>query len=349
MSPSQATDYVIPFLRETEGARGRIVRLGPVANTILSRYEYPTPVANLLGELLLVAAMLGNNLKQEGIFTIQLRGSGPVSLIVVDAAYGGQLRGFADVKPEAVFDKETYRPAELVGKDAYLAITLDPGEGMQRYQGVVALEGETITEALVNYFTYSQQLDVLFNLTVEKQAAEWVAGGFMLERMPDPLHLPTASDHPPLAGGRASKAGDRGVVGLTTTPSASPQPPLPIREERIGFPASGEWKEMDANEAWRTTVALASTIKPAELIDPLLEGETLLYQLFHEEGVRVYPPQPIRTGCRCSRERILNLLLSMPLEDRADMVEGGEISVHCQFCNSTEKFSPQDVGLPATQ
>jgi len=300
MSLAPATDYIIPFLRETEGARGRIVRLGPVADTILSRYEYPLPVAKLLGELLLVAAMLGANLKQEGIFTIQLRGDGPVPLVVVDAAHGGELRGFADVKPDAVLDKASYTPAELVGKDAYLAITLDPGEGMQRYQGVVALEGETITDALVNYFTYSQQLDVLFSLSVEQRDGAWKAGGFMLERMP-------------------------GEGGLNVQPT----------EEQ--------------EEGWRTSMALASTIKPSELLDPLLEGETLLYQLFHEDGVHVYPPQGLKTGCRCSRERILKLLLSMPIEDRADMVVDGEISVHCQFCNKSERLTPQDVGLQGVQ
>ncbi len=300
MSPIQATDYLISFLRETEGARGRLVRLGPVADTILSRYEYPAPVAKLLGELLLVAAMLGATLKQEGIFTIQIKGDGMVPLVVVDAAHGGELRGFADVKPDAVFGKETYTPAELIGKDGYLAITLDPGEGMQRYQGVVALEGETITDALVNYFTYSQQLEVLFQLAVEKRDGAWIAGGFMLERMP-------------------------GEGGLNVQPTD------------------------EQEEGWRTSMALASTIKPGELIDPLLEAETLLYQLFHEDGVRVYPPVGLRTGCRCNRQRILDLLMSMPLEDRADMVDEGEISVHCQFCNKTERFTPQDVGLGSVQ
>lgn len=300
MTPVKATDYLIPFLREAEGARGRLVRLSAVADTILSRYAYPEPVAKLLGELLLVASMLSANLKQEGIFTIQLRGDGPVPLIVVDAAYGGELRGFADVKPDTVLDKTHYTPAELVGKEGYLAITLDPGEGMQRYQGVVALEGDTIIDAFINYFTYSQQLDVLFKLAVEKQAQGWVAGGFMLERMP-------------------------GEGGINTQPT--------------------ELQE----EGWRTTIALANTLKQEELIEPLLEGETLLYRLFHEDGVRVWPPQGLKTGCRCSRERILNLLVSMPLQDRADMVEGGEISVHCQFCNKTERFAPQNVGLAPAQ
>ncbi len=293
-------DYVIPFLREAEGARGRLVRLGPVADTILARYPYPEPVAKLLGELLLVAAMLSTNLKQEGIFTIQLRGNGPVSLMVVDAAYGGQLRGFAEVKPEATWEKPHYSPAEMIGEGGYLAITLDPGEGMQRYQGVVALEGETITDALLHYFTYSQQLDVLLTLAVNREEKGWQAGGFMLERMP-------------------------GEGGLSTQPTD------------------------EQEEGWRTSVALAGTVKPEELLDPLLEGETLLYQLFHEDGVWVYPPQPFATGCRCSRQRINDLLLSMPLEDRADMVVDGEISVHCQFCNSTERFSPEEMGLSTDQ
>ncbi len=302
MEPVSQYDYVISFLREAEGARGRLVRLGMVADTILSRYPYPEPVAKLLGELLLVAAMLGANLKQEGIFTIQLRGQGKVPLIVVDAAYGGQLRGFADIAEGTVFDRPAYSPAELVGKDGYLAITFDPGEGMQRYQGVVALEGDSILDALTNYFTYSQQLEVLFKLAVEKQPGGWTAGGFMLERMPG-------------EGGTAGPVADSG----------------------------------QAEEGWRTSLALASTLKETELLDPLLDGNALLFRLFHEDGVIAYPPKPLTTGCRCSRERIHSLLLSMPLEDRADMVVNGEISVHCQFCNTTERFTPQDVGLQGVQ
>jgi molecular chaperone Hsp33 len=188
----------------------------------------------------------------------------------------------------------------MVGKDGYLAITLDPGAGMQRYQGVVALEGDTIIDALVNYFTYSQQLDVFFKLAVEKQGGTWRTGGFMIERMP----------------------GEGGI---------------------------GQLPSVEQEEGWRSSLALASTLKEEELLDPLLDGNTLLYRLFHEDGVIAYAPQPIKTGCRCSRQRIYDLLMSMPLEDRADMVVDGTISVHCQFCNSTEKFTPEDVGLPKAQ
>lgn len=309
MTAPTHTDSITPFIINKADVRGRVVRMSAVADTVLSRYDYPAPVAKLLGELLLVAAMLGSNLKQEGIFTLQIRGKGLIPLLVVDAEFGGQLRGFAEVSADAAAAiaqlPTPITPQALFGADAYLAITLDPGAGMQRYQGVVALEGESIPQALEHYFTHSQQVDVLFRLAVDKRAipgatdAHWVAGGIMVERLP---------------------------------------------AENVLEPRSEE-----SDEAWRYTSAIAGTVKDDELLDLLLDAPSLLYRLYHEEGAWVQDPQPVSTGCRCSRTRIEELLLSMPLEDRADMVVDGAISVHCQFCNTTEKFSPEEIGLPAAQ
>jgi molecular chaperone Hsp33 len=291
-------DSITSFIIHEADVRGRVVRLGMVANTILSRYDYPPAMARLLGELLAVAAMLSANLKQEGIFTVQVRGTGLVPLLVVDAAYGGQLRGFAEVSAEAdaairAMDNPT--PAQLFGADAYLAITLDPGAGMQRYQGVVGFEGASVTDALEHYFTHSQQADVLFRLGVEKGEGGWVVGGLMVERLP-PEDAATRTDDADL-------------------------------------------------EPWRYASALAATVKPEELIDPLLDAPALLYRLYHEDGVWVQEPHPLQAGCRCSRERIHQLLLSMPITDRADMIVDGHASVHCQFCNTTEQFTPEELGL----
>lgn len=309
MSAANISDAITPFMINHADVRGRAVRLSAVADTILGRYPYPEPVAVLLGELLLVAAMLSANLKQEGIFTLQIRGNGLVPLLVVDAAFGGQLRGFAEVGEEATAAiaamKTPITPHALFGKDAYLAITLDPGEGMQRYQGVVALEGDTVAEALLNYFTHSQQVDVEFCLAVAKQALvgatdrHWVAGGLMIERLPS-------------------------------------ETPLAPRSE-------------SSEESWRYASTIAHTVKDEELLDPLLDAPSLLYRLYHEEGVWVHDPLPVNSGCRCSRERIEKLLLSMPATDRADMVVDGQVSVHCQFCNTTEKFTPEELGLSINQ
>lgn len=293
-----AADSVTPFLIDRADVRGRFVRLGPVADTVLGRYDYPESVARLLGELLLVAAMLGSNLKQQGIFTIQIRGEGLIKLLVVDSVFGGQLRGFAEVTDEnrTLIEKlgPNVTPRDLFGKDAYFAITLDPGAGMQRYQGVVGLEGDTITEALTHYFTHSQQVDVLFKLALTRHGGNWIAGGLMVERLP---------------------------------------------------PEGGEIASGEAEDGWRYANAIAQTLKPEELTDPMLDAPALLYRLYHEEGVWVEDAQILATGCRCSRQRIEDLLMSMPLTDRADTVVDGLASVHCQFCNTTETFTPAQLGL----
>lgn len=289
----QLFDILTPFMLEGASVRGRLVRLGPVADTILGRYDYPPHARRLLGELLLAGAMLSANLKQQGIFTIQVRGNGHIPLIVVDAVFGGVIRGYADVREssrEWIREMKEYSPRALLGDGAYIAITYDPGEGQQRYQGIVALEGDSIADALMAYFTNSEQLDVRVKLTTTKEEP-WRAGGIMIERMPS---------------------------------------------------APNDTK---AIESWAYAQAVTATVTNEELIDPLLDAPELLYRLFHEEGVWVYDPHPLEVGCRCSRERITNILLGMKLEDRAHMVVDGKIDVHCQFCNKSEIFTPAEIGL----
>lgn len=293
-------NLLTPFMLEGGHVRGRVVRLGNVANTILSRYDYPPAVVRMLGELVVIAGMLSSNLKHEGIFTIQMRGKGLIPLVVVDAVYGGAIRGYADISPEAANEiaalGKDATPRAMLGEGAYLAITFDPGEQMQRYQGVVELVGDTIADALMHYFTLSEQLDVELRLSVS-DTAPWAASGIIVERMPE---------------------------------------------------ASSEASE-ENQEAWRYAQALMATVKADELLDPLLDAPALLYRLFHEGGVRVYDHHTLSVGCRCSRERISNLLLSMSEIDRADMVVDGVANVHCQFCNKSELFTPEDLGLGGVQ
>lgn len=293
------SNLLTPFMLESGHVRGRVVRLGDVAATILSRYDYPPPVRRMLGELVVIAGMLSSNLKHEGIFTIQIRGNGLVPLVVVDAVFGGAIRGYADVSPEAakaIAALDDVSPRALVGEGAYLAITFDPGADMQRYQGIVELTGDSIADALGHYFTLSEQLDVEVTLAVS-EAAPWAAAGLIVERMPE-----------------ASAA---------------------VAEENL--------------DGWRYAKALLATVKREELLDPLLDAPALLYRLFHEGGVRVYDAHTLSVGCRCSRERISGLLLGMPLVDRADMIVDGVASVHCQFCNKAEIFTPTELGLTGTQ
>lgn len=117
---------------------------------ILHRHDYPLPVSDLLGEMLVVVALLSSNLKQEGIFTLKKRGSGPVRRMVADAVYGVKIHGYAELSEgeKLLAMLGTRTPRDLLGAEAYLTITIVLGGGAERYQGMVALEGEIMTKAL---------------------------------------------------------------------------------------------------------------------------------------------------------------------------------------------------------
>lgn len=187
-----SVDALIPFMIHDAPVRGRVVRLRHSVSAIIERHQYPDVVSGVLAEVLVVVSMMASNLKDDGVFTLQVQSDGPISLLVVDATHHGHLRGYAQ------FDEA--KLAELTGHDlkslfgsGYLAITLDQGDASQRYQGVVPLEGNSIAEAIEYYFIHSYQLDVRIHVAAGKQhnageAAHWVAGGIYVERMPDVLH-----------------------------------------------------------------------------------------------------------------------------------------------------------------
>lgn len=102
--------------------------------------------------------------------------------------------------------------------------------------------------------------------------------------------------------------------------------------------------DVPEDDAWAESRALFGTIEDVELIDPDLSGERLLFRLFHERGVRVYPVQPILAQCSCSREAVAGMLKSFTPEDRAEMVENGKVAVTCEFCSSVYEFSPEEAG-----
>jgi molecular chaperone Hsp33 len=96
--------------------------------------------------------------------------------------------------------------------------------------------------------------------------------------------------------------------------------------------------------AWETAQALFETLGEDELIDPQIAPETLLYRLFHEDGVRLFSPKPLRAFCRCSEGRVLGMLRAFPAEDRADMVDpDGRIHVTCEYCSRVYDIAPEEV------
>jgi len=187
-------DSATPFLIDDTNMRGVLVRLDYALNTILQKHDYPEPVSRLLGELIVLVAMLGEMLKFEGIITAQIKGSGSLGFLVADYAMGGKIRGYASIDeahykhvPDDLNDDELFKA--LLGS-GYLAITIDHGEDMERYQGIVPLEGGSITELAAHYFSQSEQLETDFNIQIGQQLKDgemqWCAGGMMVQQLPNP-------------------------------------------------------------------------------------------------------------------------------------------------------------------
>ena len=167
--PESGDDVAVPFTLEQLDCRGRVVRLGPALDVIINRHGYPEPVARLLGEAITLAALIGTSLKFEGRFILQSRTDGPVSLLVVDFDTPDGLRAYARFDAEAVekaVAAGNARPEELLGKGV-LALTVDQGVHMDRYQGIVALEGhEGLEEVAHTYFMQSEQIPTRVRLAV---------------------------------------------------------------------------------------------------------------------------------------------------------------------------------------
>jgi molecular chaperone Hsp33 len=192
-------DTALGFAIPGRHARGRVARLGPVLDEILSAHDYPAPIARILSEALVLTALLGAMLKEaEGQLTLQAQTeSGIVDLMVCDYR-GGELRGYVRFDRERLGELPSHRDlAALFGK-GYLAITYDQAVSGERYQGIVPLEGESLADAAQSFFSQSEQIPSLVRLSVDDTGH--VAGGILLQHLPEGEEgrerLHTRLDHP---------------------------------------------------------------------------------------------------------------------------------------------------------
>jgi molecular chaperone Hsp33 len=319
-APSAETvdDTVTPFEVAKLDLRGRVVRLGPVVDDILSRHDYPAPVAKLLGEAIVLTVMLGSALKIEGRLILQTSTDGAVRMLVVDFVMPDKVRAYARFDAARV-EAAGNDAAKLLGA-GHLAMTIDQGGENNRYQGLVALAGGNLEEAAHQYFANSEQIPTRVRLAVAEEfhAArggprhKWRAGGLLMQFMPQAPERRRAAD---------------------IAPGDSPPGTEPHR--------------VAEDDAWIEGRALMETVEDLELVDPALSSERLLYRLFHEPGVRVFDSIGVVAECSCSRPRVEAMLKSFSQDDRDHMVENGQISVTCEFCNSKYEFAPADVGAKA--
>jgi molecular chaperone Hsp33 len=309
---ARGDDLVQPFQIESQGIRGRLVRLGGLVDDILSRHAYPETVAALLGQTIALAAALAGVFKYDGVFTLQTKGDGPVSMLVADVTSKGEVRAYAryDEARFATAERERAKGhgaqgtvPRLLGA-GYLAFTVDQGANTERYQGIVELQGAELVDCVHHYFRQSEQLDAAFKLAVGRvpgAAARpvWRAAGLMVQRVP-------------LSGGQSAFPGGLGLA-------------------RRGEDTGAELHEVQ-EDGWRRALVMMGSATTAELLDPQLGPHDLLYRLFNEDGVRVFRQRPLKAGCRCTEERVIMVLRALSEKEIAEMTVGGRVSVVCQFC-----------------
>lgn len=177
---------VTPFYLAGRPVRGRLVRLGVLADTLLTRHDHPAPVTRLAGKALALVAALASALKFQGSFSLQMKGDGPVSMLVADCTNTGALRFYARTDDEALeaLLAETPKPTdrELLG-DGYMALTVDQGPEMDRHQGIVEIAGDDLSAMAMHYFASSEQHACWIMLACQMTDAGWRAGGLILERI----------------------------------------------------------------------------------------------------------------------------------------------------------------------
>jgi molecular chaperone Hsp33 len=311
-------DIVVPFAVEPLDVRGRAVNLGPMLDSILKRHDYPQDIAFLMGELISLAVLLGTSLKFDGKFILQTQSDGPVSLAVVDYTTPDSIRAYArynkDDYEQALKDGKT-SPRDLLG-EGIMAMTIDHGADMQRYQGIVKLDGLSLEEVAHQYFLQSEQIPTRIKLGVaqilrasedgSKTETSWRAGGVLTQFFPD--------------------SEDR------------------IKQRDLPSGAEDEDQETHPeDDAWLESSALMDTIGDDELTDPQINIERLLYRLFNEYGVRVFEGTKVLDKCTCSREKVVGLVKTFKDDPEKPLKPDESFTTVCEFCNTSYTVSADEV------
>lgn len=310
-----ADDNVIqPFQLETSGLRGRVVRLGSVLNDILSAHDYPQPVAHLLAESTVMTLLLGSMLKYDGIFTLQLSGDAVVKTLVSDITSAGALRGYA-------------------GFDATIMdamIHAEKGHEFGTYNGfdLAQMMGKGYLVFTVDQGENTERYQGIVELrgaTIAKTVEHYFKQSEQIQTT-----VRVAVSYDAKGGWRA------GGIIAQRMPDAGEhvRDAIPINKNDIE----------EQQENWNRTETLLQSVRDDELTNVNLHSHELLLRLFHEEGVRIFDAQPVFKQCRCSLERVQNVLVTLSEDDREHAADkNGQIAMTCEFCSRTYKFNAVDL------
>jgi molecular chaperone Hsp33 len=285
-------DTLRRFVFERYPFRGQLVHLGPAWAAMMEHHDYPAQVRDSLGEAVVAAALLASTLKFEGLLSLQLRGEGPMHLMLVECTDGLAMRAVARFR-----DPPATRDLRELSGNGTLTVTVESGSGANPYQGIVPLAGATMSDCLRAYFDRSEQLPTRLWLRADGESAS----GLLLQRLP-----------------------------VTSRPAG-------VTESGAGGVA-----EHEIEDAWRRVQLVADTVTPAELAS--LEDRELLRRLFAEDDVRMFQSAPVFFRCRCSRERVGNMLRALGREEVESVLEEfGQVEVRCEFCSRSYRYDVVDA------
>jgi molecular chaperone Hsp33 len=282
-------DRLLKFMFHGAPVRGELVRVAGAWREMTAHHSYPRPVKQLLGEMVAAAALLASTIKFNGALVMQVHGDGPIQLLVVECQPDLALRATAKVGGDPIVSGASMR--DLVNRRGRgrFAITLDPRDalpGQQPYQGIVPLDGESMSEVLEAYMRQSEQLETRLMLAADDEAC----AGLLLQRLPE-------------SGGSA--------------------------------------KTVD-EDAWDRVTTLGATVKTEELLR--LSPEDLARRLYGQEMLDLQATRSPRFACRCSRERIGRMLISLGRDEVDSIIEELQhVTVTCDFCSRQYSFDAVDV------
>jgi molecular chaperone Hsp33 len=284
-------DTLRRFVFERYPFRGQLVHLGPAWKAMMEHHDYPEHVRNTLGEAVAAAALLASTLKFHGLLTLQLRGEGPMHLMLVECTDGLALRAVARFR-EAPDTKDL----RVLSGDGALTVTVENDGAANRYQGIVPLAGASMSDCLREYFESSEQLPTRLWLHADGENVS----GLLLQR-------------------------------------------LPVSSKPTGVLESGAGlvPEDELEDAWLRVQLVADTVTSTELAE--LDDQKLLRRLFSEDDVRMFESTPVFFRCRCSRERVENMLRALGRAEVDSIVaEFGQVEVRCEFCSRAYRLDAVD-------
>lgn len=278
------------FLFDDCDIRGEVVTLSESYRDSLKNNQYPPAIRRLLGEFLAAVGLLSSTLKFEGKIILQARGDGAITTIMSECNNHNDIRGIVRVNPNMELTAELANNGtihELLG-NGVLVITIEPKRQgkLERYQGIVPMDGENLAVCLEHYFSQSEQLPTRLWFAADDNYAT----GLLIQALPQQISADAETNR----------------------------------------------------DNWETITTLADTIKNDELL--LLDHQSILYRLFHEQNVRVYEPKRLQFRCSCSRERTADALITLGREEiESILTEHGKIDIDCHFCNQHYTFAPEEA------